>query len=100
MSRLIVFYGWFCLAVCVCAMGKGTDAGLPGTMEMSKDAGRGDLLFVNMRLNDGPELPFVIDTGSPITLIAKSLEPQLGKQLGTRLFWNFGRGQSVGIYAM
>jgi hypothetical protein len=63
---------------------------LPGDVTISEDAGRGDLLLVPVRLEDGRELPFVVDTGSPVTLLAKSLEPGLGPCPDTHTFWNFG----------
>ena len=57
---------------------------------MNKDAGRGGHLVVTLRLQSGEELPFLVDTGSPMTVLDKSLEPQLGKCLGTETLWNFG----------
>ncbi len=40
----------------------------------------------------------MVDTGTPITLLDKSLEPQLGKRLGTTTFWNFRSKSKIGIY--
>ena len=66
---------------------------------MNEDAGRGGALVVTLRLEDGEELPFVVDTGSPLTHFDKSLEPKLGKRLHTGTFWNFGTGHEAGFYA-
>ncbi len=66
---------------------------------MNKDAGRGGLLMVTVRLADGEKLPLVVDTGAPITTFDKSLEPILGKRLDTGTLWNFGVGQETGAYA-
>ncbi len=49
---------------------------------MNKDAGRGSLLIVTLRLDNGQKLPFILDTGASFTLFDKSLEPILGKPLG------------------
>src|SRR5437773_12538482 len=60
-------------------------AELPGEVTMNKDAGRGLWVFVTIRLESGEELPFVVDTGASWTAFDKSLEPKLGKRLGTRM---------------
>jgi len=67
---------------------------------MNKEAGRGGLLMVTVRLADGEKLPLVVDTGSPVTAFDKSLEPRLGKRLDTGTLWNFGVEQNVGVYAL
>jgi hypothetical protein len=66
---------------------------LPAEVAINKDAGRGNFLFVTLRLENGQELPFMIDTGAPDTLFDKSLEPQLGKPLGTETNWFLENGQ-------
>ena len=58
---------------------------------MNKDAGRGGFLFVMLRLESGEELPFIVDTASPVTYLSKSLEPKLGKRLGTTIFSKYGK---------
>ena len=55
---------------------------LPTDVIINKDAGRGGYLIVTLRLESGQELPFIVDTGSPMTLLDKSFEPKLGKRLG------------------
>jgi hypothetical protein len=69
---------------------------LPSDITLNKDAGRGSYLFVTVRLESGEKLPFIVDTGSPITLFAKSLEPKLGKRLGTVGIWSPGIGTRKG----
>src|ERR1017187_915250 len=56
---------------------------LPADVTMNKDAGRGNFLFLTLRLENGEALPFVMDTGSSLTVFEKSLESKLGKRLGT-----------------
>jgi Aspartyl protease len=56
---------------------------LPIEVTMNKEAGRGGLLFVSLRLEDGEELPFLLDTGASGIALDKSLEPKLGNRLGT-----------------
>jgi hypothetical protein len=53
---------------------------------MNHDAGRGGEIVVTVQLEDGKELPFMLDTGSPVTCLDKSLEPMLGKSKGTISF--------------
>src|SRR6267142_6176006 len=56
---------------------------LPADVTMNKDAGRGNWLFVTLRLDKDEELRFFVDTGMTLTVLDKSLEPELGKRLGT-----------------
>ncbi len=57
---------------------------------MNTSAGRvygGDVanhIFVKLHLENGSDLIFAVDTGSPFTILDKSLEPELGKPIGTR----------------
>jgi hypothetical protein len=53
---------------------------LPAEVAMNRDAGRGNALFVMLRLGSGDEIPFLVDTGAPITFLDKSLESKLAKQ--------------------
>ncbi len=63
---------------------------IPAEIAMNKDAGRGNDLFVTLRLGNGQKLPFILDTGASVTAFDKSLEPQLGKRLGTNTVTIFG----------
>ena len=58
----------------------------------SRNAGRGDLLMVRLRLEDGRELPFMMDTGAPVTVLDTSLESGLGEVLGTNVICYGWRG--------
>jgi len=72
---------------------------LPADVQFNKDAGRGNWLFVTVRLESGEELPFFVDTGVTLSVLDKSLEPKMGKRLGSGTLWRFGTTQKVGIYA-
>jgi hypothetical protein len=72
---------------------------LPAEVTINKDAGRGNLLFVTLRLESGEELLFLVDTGASGTLFDKSLEPELGKRLGTTTGMGWGVKYEVGLYA-
>ena len=92
------------LPLCSCATWPdasppGPASELPGELTMNKNAGRGDLLIVNLRLESGEELPFALDTGSPLTVFPKSFEPKLGKRFGTVTLDNFGKTARSGRYA-
>jgi hypothetical protein len=71
---------------------------LPAGVKMNKDAGRGSWLFVTLRLESGEELPFFLDTGASGTCFDKSLEPILGKRLGTDTSWHFGVEGDAGVH--
>jgi len=49
-------------------------------------------------LQSGEELPFLLDTGAPVTCLDNSLEPRLGKRLGTVTGSNFGVVHEVSVY--
>jgi hypothetical protein len=68
-------------------------------MPINYAAGRGGLLIVPVRLEDGAELPFVMDTGSSFTLLDKSLEPKLGKRTGTVSVQNWGVTSKLPVFA-
>jgi hypothetical protein len=71
----------------------------PADVTMNKDAGRGGHLIVTLRLESGAELPVIVDTGSPMTILDKSLEPQLGPCLGAETLLNFGTQHEASDYA-
>lgn len=72
---------------------------LPADVPMNEEAGRGGKLFVTLRLDDGEELPFLLDTGASGTVLDKSLEPKLGKQLGTEPSNSWGGKGKANTYA-
>jgi hypothetical protein len=73
---------------------------LPPEVTINRDAGRGGLLFVTLRLKSGEDLPFILDTGSPGTLFDKSLVSKLGRRLplGTWTVSTPGGKQKSSIY--
>jgi hypothetical protein len=67
---------------------------------MNKNAGRGADLATQLQLENGETITFLLDTGSSISLIDKSLEAKLGKRLGSKPMSMFGKNkQQSGIYA-
>ena len=66
---------------------------------MNRAAGRGGWLVVSLRLDDGEEVPMIVDTGAPGILLDKSLAPKLGARLGRTTILSFVGKQSVGVYA-
>ena len=59
---------------------------LPPEVSFNKSAGRGENLFVTLRLESGEEMLFLVDTAGPATLMDKSLAPRLGKPLARAKF--------------
>lgn len=72
---------------------------LPAAVTLNREAGRGGHLIVMLCLAGGTNLPFIIDTGSPITCLDQSLEPKLGGRIGDGTFWNFGVAHKAHFYA-
>lgn len=86
--------------LCSCATKPLNHPQLPTEVTINRDAGRGGLLMVTLRLQSGDELPFIVDTGSPGALFDKSLVSKLGKRLplGTWTVRTPGGKQKSGIY--
>jgi hypothetical protein len=72
---------------------------LPADVTINKDAGRGNKLIVTLRLESGEELPFFVDTGAGGTVFDASLEPGLGKPLGTWTVQRWGVKEKKSVYA-
>src|SRR5665213_2535033 len=71
------------LLLCSCTTQNSVRPNLPAETSFNKGAGHGDNLYMTLRLESGEELLFVVDTGSTVTYLDKSLEPKLGKRLNT-----------------
>ena len=72
---------------------------LPAEATINKNAGHGDWLYLTLRLENGEELLFNVDTGAPITVLDKSLEPRLGKQLRKRTVRYAWKEATGNVYA-
>ncbi len=59
---------------------------LPSPVMMSKGAGQGMLLLLEITVKGGDKALCALDTGSPNTVLPASFEPALGKRLGSRRF--------------
>jgi hypothetical protein len=57
------------------------------------------LLTIPIRLGDGPEVLFVIDSGSPLTLVDRSLQKELGKRRGRFHLRAWDAKQKADVYA-
>ena len=55
----------------------------PAEVSFNESAGRGDLLYLTLHLDNGKECLFAVDTGAPITILDKSLESSLGRPHGS-----------------
>jgi hypothetical protein len=84
---------WLCLTVAAEPARQ-----LPADVPMAKDAGRGGLLVVTVRLEDGETIPMAVDTGAPLTLLDKSLASKLGKRQGTARVDSFYGKQNCPVY--
>ena len=50
---------------------------LPADVAMNKGAGRGMILMVTVRMENGDEFPCAVDTGAPASLLPGTLEPTI-----------------------
>jgi len=87
------------LLLCSCATEKPVRSRLPADVTMNKEAGRGGMLIVTLRLESGEKLPFMVDTGASGTGFDKSLEPKLGKRTDTGTALHFGVKNEINAYA-
>lgn len=75
-------------------------AELPGEVTMNKSSRFTPYLMVTLHLENGTEFKCYVDTGSPSSILPKSLEPQLGERIGThRIRTLDGSVEKVNIYA-
>lgn len=81
-----------------CATDNSIRSGLPADAAFDRDAGRKGALVVMIGLRSGEKLPFLIDTGAPVTCLDTSLELRLGKRLGTVTASNFGVEHEANVY--
>jgi hypothetical protein len=96
-----------CVIACLIFGGASTAFGtvLPPEVSINRDAGcggwfKGDWLTLKLHLETGEELVFMVDTGSPVTILDDSLAPKLGKQAGIMSFNFVGhKQQPTKIYA-
>lgn len=72
----------------------------PGDVAINKDAGRGNVLIVKIQLENGEELPFLVDTGSPCTFFDNAYASRLGERTGQVVFKNFANRLKAGVYKM
>lgn len=86
------------LFLCSCTT---TRPPLPLDVSMNPEAGLGDpgdWLIAMVRVDGGEPLPFIVDTGCPVTCLDQSLEPKLGKHLGDAHFLNLGVRHPGSVY--
>jgi hypothetical protein len=57
--------------------GLGQDVALPPETPFNASAGRGDLIWVNLRSDSAEDYPFGVDTGATLTVLDKSWERKL-----------------------
>ncbi|HYG24152.1 MAG TPA: NPCBM/NEW2 domain-containing protein [Verrucomicrobiae bacterium] len=87
-----------CLLICSCATDQPSQP-LAVEVPINRDAGRGGLLIAMVRLQNGEELPFVVDTGASGSLIDKSLAPKLGNPIGSAVTHSWGVTKTNLAYA-
>ncbi len=68
---------------------------LPSPVMMSKRAGEGMLLLLEITVNGGDKALCAVDTGSPNTMLPTSFEPILGKRFGSRRFFTLDSQNEV-----
>ena len=69
------------MLLCSCATENLVRPPLPPPIPFTQDT---DHIYIQLRLENGKEIPVIVDTGSTSTVLDKSLEPLLGNCLGTQ----------------
>lgn len=87
------------LPLCACATEKAPASTLPAEVPINPEAGRGGWLVVTVRLESGKEVRCVVDSGTSGTFFDQSLEPKLGKRLGTTVTQSWGVHKTNNVYA-
>src|ERR1039457_5865749 len=87
------------LLLCSHAAADSVQPPLPADVIIHRGAGCRGLLIVTVRFEGGEELPMIVDTGAPVTLLDKSLESKLGTCLGTKMVHSFVCKQEAGVYS-
>jgi hypothetical protein len=82
-TRLIQISAVVLSLLCSCATQNSIRPSLPVEIPFNKDAGFDQRIYLTLHLENGRELLFSADTGVAYTVLDKSLEPILGKCLGT-----------------
>lgn len=78
-----------------------TRLSLPADVPLNVAVGREPFL-IQLHLENGEDLPFWVDTGSPETILDRSLEGKLGNRIGTTKLqygWKSNGNPTAGIYA-
>lgn len=65
---------------------------------LNRGAGRGDPVLVTVRMEGGEDLTLIADTGVPVTLLDRSLEPKLGRRFMSLTTHYVYGGGSGGVY--
>ena len=76
-----------------------SSATIPPEIPINKGAGRGGWLIVNLRLEDSSDLPFMVDTGSPVTVLDKSLQHSLETPIQTIFYRSSFGNQASDVVA-
>src|SRR3569833_2160052 len=101
-NRLLKIRFMVCLCLlleCSCATQRLPPSNFAAETSFNKDAGLGKNLFITLNLEDGEKLLIAVDTGSPYTVLSKTLESRLGKCLGTtKVSYGLYGKKSVHIY--
>jgi len=94
-----IFYSGLSFNERVVLAAEGTNVfALPKEVELGKDAGHGQEIFLSVRLGNGQVLPLAMDTGASWTVFDKSVEPLLGQRLHTGTVFRWGVESESGIY--
>jgi hypothetical protein len=86
------------MLLCSCSALNAAGPKLPAEVPINPEAGCGGLLVVKVKLENGEELPFMVDTGSA-TCFDVPVAPKLGAALGTTTFQSWGKRTRVSVYA-
>ena len=72
---------------------------LPAEVNINRDAGCGNFLYTTLRMADGEEFSFMVDTGSSGTIVDQTIQKKSGRPLGTGTMSNWEGANKTEAYA-
>ncbi len=95
-AALILAFGL--LSLCSCATRRSIPPAIPSEASFNDDAGHGRYLRLKLHLKGTKEVEFLVDTGSPATILPAEWESKLGERLGVAVMEASQRLTTNGVY--
>jgi hypothetical protein len=95
---IVVAAAIYLALLCSCTTLRAAPSPLPAEVAFNKEAGTADRLYVTLRLGNGRDVLCEVDTGAPVTVLDKSLEPELGGRVAEDKLGHVYYSMTAGAY--